>query len=322
MSFVVDLETLDLCSTETVSVQYEDREWDIALQSETNMFCEASSIAVDVQAALNLAKPPVGLRLRVAEGADAIVCPMSVLLACPSYIAKTFQGMSWVPLMEGEDNTGVINDDVNVLPPPPPPADSPIPPPTADSHMPPPPADSPMPPPLRSPIEPDIPFLELCGSTASPSEGRGRPLTAPPSDRGRFMLRPRPGKREGHGRPLSATPSDKSFGMRRIRPAKREGFGRPLTALPSDHSGCGIGCSSSPHGFRCEETADEAWPLTEPSFDMGSNRCSWSSFDGQRLSELCEGDAGWVSFARGDELAVGGDIWASDTRKPPRECWV
>ena len=37
----------------------------------------------------------------------------------------------------------------------------------------------------------------------------------------------RPSKTEGKGRPMTAFPSDKSNGMRRLRPGKREGVGRP-----------------------------------------------------------------------------------------------
>ncbi|GMH72033.1 hypothetical protein TL16_g05810 [Triparma laevis f. inornata] len=37
----------------------------------------------------------------------------------------------------------------------------------------------------------------------------------------------RPSKTEGKGRPMSANPSDKSNGMRRHRPGRREGGGRP-----------------------------------------------------------------------------------------------
>lgn len=65
------------------------------------------------------------------------------------------------------------------------------------------------------------------------SEGRGRPLTAPPSDKTRGVQRFRPARREGHGRPLSAIPSDKLHGGRRLRPTRREGSGRPASAAPS-----------------------------------------------------------------------------------------
>lgn len=72
-----------------VSVQYKDRIWEIELENANGCM---QSISLDLQAALNLAKPPVGLRLRVAPGAETVVCPLSVLVACPSFIATTFQG--------------------------------------------------------------------------------------------------------------------------------------------------------------------------------------------------------------------------------------
>ena len=81
-----------------VSVRYKDRMWEIDLNlaktggGAGDASGEASSIAFDLQAALNLSKPPVGLQLHVAPGAQAVVCPLSVLVACPSYIATTFQG--------------------------------------------------------------------------------------------------------------------------------------------------------------------------------------------------------------------------------------
>lgn len=75
-----------------VSVRYKDRMWEIDLSSAKTGDREASSIAFDLQAALNLASPPVGLQLHVAPGAETVVCPLSMLVACPSYIATTFQG--------------------------------------------------------------------------------------------------------------------------------------------------------------------------------------------------------------------------------------
>ncbi|CAM9574495.1 unnamed protein product, partial [Hapterophycus canaliculatus] len=139
-----------------------------------------------------------------------------------------------------------------------------------------------LPPPLGSPLGHDLSFLATCGSAASPSEGCGRPLTAPPGDRTRGgMARQRPGRREGLGRPASATPSDKSSGMRRFRPGKREGFGRPVTALPSDHSGSGSPGWGSPHGFRCEESTR---PSTAPALRrQSSSNLSGSSHQGRRV---------------------------------------
>lgn len=85
-----------------VSVRYKDRMWEIDLNSAKTGGHEASSLAFDLQAALNLASPPVGLQLHVAPGAEAVVCPLSVLVACPSYIATTFQGESkFVPQARG-----------------------------------------------------------------------------------------------------------------------------------------------------------------------------------------------------------------------------
>lgn len=78
-----------------VSVHYKDRMSEIRLNLAGNIAHhdqEVVSLALNLQAALNLATPPVGLRLRVAPGTEAVVCPLSVLVACPSYIATTFQG--------------------------------------------------------------------------------------------------------------------------------------------------------------------------------------------------------------------------------------
>lgn len=81
----------------TVSVHYKDRMSEIKLNLAGNVDVayrdqEVVSLALNLQAALNLATPPIGLRLRVAPGTEAVVCPLSVLVACPSYIATTFQG--------------------------------------------------------------------------------------------------------------------------------------------------------------------------------------------------------------------------------------
>lgn len=70
-------------------------------------------------------------------------------------------------------------------------------------------------------------------------EGRGRPLTAPPSDKTQGIARFRPTRREGHGRPLTAIPSDKTHGGRRLRPNRQEGHGRPMSAAPSTLRGTG-----------------------------------------------------------------------------------
>lgn len=78
-----------------ISVHYKDRMSEIKLNLAGNVAHrdkEVISLALNLQAALNLATPPVGLRLRVAPGTEAVVCPLSVLVACPSYIATTFQG--------------------------------------------------------------------------------------------------------------------------------------------------------------------------------------------------------------------------------------
>lgn len=87
-----DEDVQELSRYNAVSVRYKDRMWEIDLNSAKTGGGEASSIAFDLQAALNLASPPVGLQLHVAPGAEAVVCPLSVLVACPSYIATTFQG--------------------------------------------------------------------------------------------------------------------------------------------------------------------------------------------------------------------------------------
>lgn len=86
-------------SCNAVSVQYKDRVWEIDLNSDKGVIRDITTMAFDLQGALNLARPPVGLRLRVAPGAEAVVCPLSVLIACPSYIATTFQGME-VPVTD------------------------------------------------------------------------------------------------------------------------------------------------------------------------------------------------------------------------------
>ena len=78
-----------------VSVHYKDRMSEIRLNLAGNIAHrdqDVVSLALNLQAALNLATPPVGLTLRVAPGTEAVVCPLSVLVACPSYIATTFQG--------------------------------------------------------------------------------------------------------------------------------------------------------------------------------------------------------------------------------------
>lgn len=172
--------------------------------------------------------------------------------------------MSWIPLLEG----GADEDDIDLHGSP-----------TTDPLL---------PPPLGSPLGHDMASLADCGPTASPSEGCGRPLTAPPGDRTRGMPRPRPGRREGLGRPMSATPSDKSCGMRRLRPEKSEGFGRPTTALPSDHSGSGSLAwgLQSPRGFRCEDNMgmgmEGARPATAPAFVSCPHRRSPSTLSGSR----------------------------------------
>lgn len=90
----------DCCNT--LKIQYKDRIWEIDLDSDaTAVARDAASLAVELQAALNLSRPPVGLSRRAAPGADAVVCPLCMLVACPSYITTTFQGMSCVPLFEG-----------------------------------------------------------------------------------------------------------------------------------------------------------------------------------------------------------------------------
>ena len=249
----------------------------------------------------------------------------------PLLLWLAYTGMSWIPLLEG----GADEDD-------------------ADLHEPP--SDSLLPPPLGSPLGHDMSSLADCGTTASPSEGCGRPLTAPPGDRTRGMPRPRPGRREGLGRPMSATPSDKSFGMRRLRPEKSEGFGRPTTALPSDHSGSGSPAWGlrSPRGFRCEDGmamgTEGARPATAPAFVSGPHRRLSSSLSGSR-------DIGVIArrpFREGggvdaDAVAVGGGFehgrrftveqqdgeispgggdgdadtnWAWRRTGPARDCWV
>ncbi|CAB1098611.1 unnamed protein product [Ectocarpus sp. CCAP 1310/34] len=325
-----------------VSVHYRDRAWDIKLNSAVNTAClerDTATLALELQAALNLSTPPVGLRLRVAPGAQAVICPLSAVIACPSYIATAYQGMSWFPLLEGG------GDDHQEAPPNAPPA-------TPQTQLPAPPSDDPLlPPPLGSPLEHELSFLATGGgSTASPSEGCGRPLTAPPGDRTRGMTRPRPGRREGLGRPMSATPSDKSFGMRWIRPGKSEGFGRPVTALPSDHSHSGSPAWGSPHGFQCEETAattpEDAGarrPATapalwrQPSSNLSGSRNDNGAF-GERFgrggsAEANEGTGG-VAAAHHRLMpdgggpgehgrAVGGDVdWGWCGVGPARECWA
>lgn len=253
-------------SCNMISVHYKDRVWEIDLNSYSTMVpCDISSLAFELQVALNLSRLPVGLSLRVAPGEDPVVCPLSVLIVCPSQISTTFQGMSWTPLFQG----GGPDD-------PPPPA-------TAVYQHPchgPPIAPDPDPDPdpdlgqlainmidggiqLRpgSPLKlvvPDqiFPLWGTLGSTVSPSEGCGRPLTAPPSDQHCGVSPSRPSRGEGLGRPISATPSDKSFGMGRFRPGRTECFKRPVSAQPSDHSGSSGSHAwgfRSPSGFGCEE---------------------------------------------------------------------
>lgn len=248
--------------------------------------------------------------------------------------------MSWFPLVEGGDEEGAEVDGT----------------PEATAQPPEPPTREPLlPPPLGSPIEHDLSFLATSGSAGTPSDGYSRPFTAPPGDCTREM-RPRPGK-EGFGRPMSATPSDKSFGMRRLRPGKSEGFGRPVTALPSDHSGSGSPAwgRGSPHGFRCEDSAQEdaatpaaRRPSTAPAFaaaaglrrsssNLGGGSQYGNGLLGERFGrggglEVDEIDEGTVGVTGGAThvLPNGG---AADhytdasgggwfTAEPPRECWV
>lgn len=228
----------------SVTVEYKDRVWEIDLSPGEHVDRGASSIALDLQAALNLSRPPVGLCLRASPGEDAVVFPLSVLIACPSYITTAFRGRSWVPLLEGGE------EDEPWAPPPSEPAFlSPV-----DVA-----STGEFPPRGSSPLKIGVPDQDLsmlvgCGSNASPSEGWGRPLTAPPGDRTRGVQRPRPGRREGLGRPLSATPSDKWFGSHCVRPGVNDGFARPAWA-PSPSRGNSAGSSfargpSSPNGFR------------------------------------------------------------------------
>ena len=77
--------------------------------------------------------------------------------------------------------------------------------------------------PMSMPPPPPLVFME--GSD-------GRPLSAPSSQRRSSPITTsnmlmRPSKTEGKGRPMTANPSDKSNGIRRLRPGKREGVGRP-----------------------------------------------------------------------------------------------
>lgn len=189
--------------------------------------------------------------------------------------------MSWIPLLEGE---GDEDED--------------------DGRLPAPPTDPVLPPPLGSPLAQDISFLP---STSSPSEGCGRPLTAPPGDRTRGLPRQRPSRREGLGRPMSATPSDKSFGMQRFRPGKSEGFGRPVTALPSDHSESGSPAWGlrSPSGFRCDESAEVVRPATAPAF-AASFRLHSSGRSSSRDKRLRQNLNGVVPPRLAEEVVDGG----------------
>lgn len=250
--------------------------------------------------------------------------------------------MSWFPLLEGGDATAAYNANTPTAPaatttaaatrPPDPPSQDPL-----------------LPPPLGSPLEHDLSFLATA-SAASPAEGCGRPLTAPPGDRSLGRSRPRPGRREGLGRPLSATPSDKSFGMRRLRPGKSEGFGRPVTALPSDHSGSGSPAwGGSPHGFRCEDTSqlDAAAvaarrPATapaagasgmrrQPSSNLSGSQREWGGF-GERFGLGGDADTEMEKVGGGrtqnwpDGGAPSGGLGAAGAGRgrgePPSECWV
>lgn len=246
-------------------------------------------------------------------------------------------GMSWFPLLEGGGD-----DDHQDAPPNAPPA-------TSQTQLPGPSSDDPLlPPPLGSPLDHELSFLSTGGFTASPSEGCGRPLTAPPGDRTPGMTRPRPGRREGLGRPMSATPSDKSFGMRRMRPGKSEGFGRPVTALPSDHSRSGSPAWGSPHGFRCEEsTTPEDARARRPATAPALRRQSSSNLSGSRhengafgerfgpggSEEVDEETGGGAAVHHrpmpdGDGLgedgrAVDSDVdWGWCGVGPARECWA
>lgn len=83
------------CDADAVYVYYKDRTSEIKLNFAGNNArrdMATASLALELQAALDLATPPVGLRLRVAPGTEAVVCPLSVLIACPAYIASNFQG--------------------------------------------------------------------------------------------------------------------------------------------------------------------------------------------------------------------------------------
>lgn len=78
-----------------ILVHYQNRMSEVRLNFTGNVAHhdkEVVSLALSLQAALNLATPPVGLRLRVVQGTEAVVCPLRLLVTCPAYIATTFQG--------------------------------------------------------------------------------------------------------------------------------------------------------------------------------------------------------------------------------------
>lgn len=213
----------------TLTVQYKDRFCYFDLRVVANSVdYDGASIACALQAALNLSRVPLALCLRTLPGEDSVVCPLSMLIACPSFIATTFRGMSWAPLLPWEEDA-----------PPSRPLDNP---PTTPTHTSGARASSPHrteSAPLKVTVpEQDIPVCMTYGPTASVSEGWGRPLTAPPGDRTRGMSRPRPSRREGLGRPMSATPSDKPMGMLRARLDKSNSSEEPVVAPSREHGSC------------------------------------------------------------------------------------
>ena len=121
------------------------------------------------------------------------------------------------------------------------------------------------------------------------TEGRGRPMSAVPSDKGHRL---RPVRTEGKGRPLSAVPSDKNHGGRRLRPTRTEGKGRPTTPT-----------GTVPRVWDAA-TEEDRRPSTAPSgASRLSERLSWMAGDRGReaWTATTRSDDDWEDTSQGEE---------------------
>ena len=123
------------------------------------------------------------------------------------------------------------------------------------------------------------------------TEGRGRPMSAVPSDKGRRL---RPVRTEGKGRPLSAVPSDKNHGGRRLRPQRTEGYGRPTTPTGTVPRAWGGDAA----------TKEDRRPSTAPSgVSRIPERSKWMAGDRGReaWTATTKSDDDWEDTSQGEE---------------------